>query len=165
MEDAIIFRGGAASRSGGASNTGASRRRFEMANKWLFKEEPTHYSFSDFSKDGKTVWEGVRNPVAQRNLRQVKKGDSVFYYHTGKEKAVVGVARAASDAYPDPKQKDGKSVVVDLVPVKALPQPVTLASIKALSGFKGFDLVRLPRLSVMPVTEGQWKKIESMAKK
>jgi predicted RNA-binding protein with PUA-like domain len=136
-----------------------------MANKWLFKEEPTHYSFSDFSKDGKTVWEGVRNPVAQRNLRQVKKGDSVFYYHTGKEKAVVGIARAASDAYPDPKQKDGSSVVVDLVPVKALPQPVTLASIKALAGFKSFDLVRLPRLSVMPVTDGQWRKIESMAKR
>ena len=136
-----------------------------MANKWLFKEEPTHYSFSEFRKDGKTVWEGVKNPVAQKHLRQVKKGDSVFYYHTGKEKAVVGIAKAASSAYPDPKKKDGKSVVVDLVPVKALAQPVTLASIKALARFKNFDLVRLPRLSVMPVTDGQWKKIESMAKK
>jgi predicted RNA-binding protein with PUA-like domain len=136
-----------------------------MANKWLFKEEPTHYSFSDFRKDGKAVWEGVKNPVAQKYLRQIKKGDRVFYYHTGKEKAVVGIARAASNAYLDPKKKDGKSVVVDLVPVKALPQPVTLASVKALASFKNFALVRLPRLSVMPVTEGQWKKIESMAKK
>ena len=136
-----------------------------MANNWLFKEEPTHYSFSDFRKDGKAVWEGVKNPVAQKYLRQVQKGDRVFYYHTGKEKAVVGIARAASNAYPDPKKKDGKSVVVDLVPVKALPQPATLASVKALASFKNFALVRLPRLSVMPVTEGQWKKIESMAKK
>ena len=136
-----------------------------MANKWLFKEEPTHYSFADFRKDGKTTWEGVKNPVAQKNLRQVKKGDTIFYYHTGKEKAVVGIAKAASSAYLDPKNQDGKVVVVDIVPVKALPQPVTLASIKALASFKNFDLVRLPRLSVMPVTDGQWKKIESMAKK
>jgi len=136
-----------------------------MANKWLFKEEPTHYSFADFRKDGKTTWEGVKNPVAQKNLRQVKKGDTIFYYHTGKEKAVVGIAKAASSAYLDPKNKDGKAVVVDIVPVKALPQPVTLAAIKALASFKDFDLVRLPRLSVMPVTDGQWKKIESMAKK
>ena len=136
-----------------------------MANKWLFKEEPTHYSFADFRKDGKTTWEGVKNPVAQKNLRQVKKGDTIFYYHTGKEKAVVGIAKAASSAYLDPKNQDGKAVVVDIVPVKALPQPVTLASIKALASFKNFDLVRLPRLSVMPVTDGQWKKIESMAKK
>ena len=130
-----------------------------MANKWLFKEEPTHYSFADFRKDGKTTWEGVKNPVAQKNLRQVKKGDTIFYYHTGKEKAVVGIAKAASSAYLDPKNQDGKAVVVDIVPVKALPQPVTLASIKALASFKNFDLVRLPRLSVMPVTDGQWKKI------
>ncbi len=136
-----------------------------MANRWLFKEEPTHYNFSEFRKDGKTVWEGVKNPVAQKYLRQVKKGDRIFYYHTGKEKAVVGIARATSNAYLDPKKKDGKMVVVDLAPVRALPQPVTLASIKALAKFKGFALVRLPRLSVMPVTEGQWKAIESMAKK
>jgi predicted RNA-binding protein with PUA-like domain len=137
-----------------------------MANKWLFKEEPTHYSFSELRKDGKAVWEGVKNPVAQKHLRQVKKGDRIFYYHTGKEKAVVGIARAISSAYLDPKKKDGKTVVVDLAPVKALRQPVTLASIKArASKFKGFALVRLPRLSVMPVSDGQWKEIESMAKK
>ena len=104
-----------------------------MPNKWLFKEEPTHYNFSEFRKDGKTVWEGVKNPFAQKYLRQVKKGDRVFYYHTGKEKAVVGTARATSNAYLDPKKKDGKTVVVDLAPVKALPEPVTLASIKALA--------------------------------
>ena len=136
-----------------------------MANRWLFKEEPTHYSFSQFREDGKTVWEGVKNPLAQKYLRQIRKGDHVFYYHTGKEKAVVGIARASSDAYPDPKKKDGKTVVIDLEPIRALPQPVTLASIKARAQFKDFALVRLPRLSVMPVTDGQWKEIESMATK
>ena len=136
-----------------------------MANKWLFKEEPTHYNFSEFLKDGKTVWEGVKNPFAQKYLGQVRKGDWIFYYHTGKEKAVVGIARATSNAYLDPKKNDGKSVVVNMAPVKALPKPVTLASVKALAKFKGFALVRLPRLSVMPVTEGQWKAIESMANK
>jgi predicted RNA-binding protein with PUA-like domain len=131
-------------------------------NNWLFKEEPTHYSFAELQKDGRTVWAGVRNPLAQKHLRSVRKGDRIFYYHTGGEKAVVGLARAASDAYPDP---DAESlVVVDVVPEKALPRPVTLSEIKASNRFATFALVRVPRLSVMPVTDEEWKAIEAMAK-
>ena len=136
---------------------------YTRAMNWLFKEEPTHYSYDEFTKDKKTVWSGVKNPVAQRNLRSVKKGDSVFYYHTGDEKAVVGIAKAAGDAYPDPNDKTGKSHVVDIVPVKKLSRPVTLKEIKADPFFKDFDLVRISRLSVMPVTDAQWARIEKLA--
>lgn len=125
--------------------------------RWLVKEEPANYPFSQFVKDGKTVWSGVRNPVAQRNLRAMKPGDEVFYYHTGKEKAVVGTAKVSSAPRPDPNDKDGKLYVVDLVPGKSLKQPVTLAAVKAVKDFADFPLVRLPRLSVMPVTDEQWQ--------
>jgi predicted RNA-binding protein with PUA-like domain len=128
--------------------------------KWLVKEEPTHYPFAQFVKDGTTVWSGVKNPVAQKNLRAMKPGDKVFYYHTGNEKAIVGTAKVASAPRPDPKDKDGKLYVVDLVPDKPLKQPVTLAAVKAVKGFVDFPLVRLPRLSVMPVTDEQWAWIE-----
>jgi predicted RNA-binding protein with PUA-like domain len=131
---------------------------------WLFKEEPSSYSFSDLVKDGSTVWAGVKNPLAQKHLRGVKKGDRIFYYHTGNEKAVVGVATAAGDAYPDPKDKSGKSYVVDVVPDRALNAPVTLAAIKADASFASFPLTRLPRLSVMPVSDREWKQIEKMSK-
>lgn len=131
---------------------------------WLFKEEPTHYSWDDFVKDGKTVWSGVKNPMAQRNLRGVRKGDSVFYYHTGNEKSVVGIAKAAGDAYPDPKDASGKLYAVDVVPVRKLKRPVTLKEIKADKRFADFALVRISRLSVMPVTEKQWGWIEAMSK-
>jgi predicted RNA-binding protein with PUA-like domain len=131
---------------------------------WLFKEEPSSYSFAQFSKDGSTVWAGVKNPLAQKHLRSVRKGDQVFYYHTGNEKAVVGVARATSDAYPDPNDKSGKLFVVDIAPVRALGQPVSLAAIKASKAFAAFPLTRLPRLSVMPVSDAEWKEIEKMSK-
>jgi predicted RNA-binding protein with PUA-like domain len=131
---------------------------------WLFKEEPSSYSFAQFTKDGGTVWAGVRNPLAQKHLRSVKKGDRVFYYHTGNEKAVVGVARAAGDAYPDPKDASGKAYVVDVTPVQPLGRPVTLAEIKASKSFASFPLTRLPRLSVMPVTDAEWKQIEKMSR-
>ena len=129
---------------------------------WLFKEEPSNYSYDAFAKDGKTVWSGVKNPVAQRNLRSVRKGDLVFYYHTGDQKSVVGIAKAAGDAYPDPKDTTGKAHVVDIVPVKKLKRPVTLKEIKADPFFGDFALVRISRLSVMPVTAAQWKKIETL---
>jgi predicted RNA-binding protein with PUA-like domain len=129
---------------------------------WLFKEEPANYSFDAFVKDKKTVWSGVRNPVAQKNLHAVKKGDRIFYYHTGKEKSVVGIAKALGDAYPDPNDATGKAAVVDIGPVKKLARPVTLAEIKADPAFKTFALVRISRLSVMPVTDGEWKRIESL---
>ena len=131
---------------------------------WLFKEEPSSYSFEQLSKDGGTSWVGVKNPLAQKHLRGVKKGDRIFYYHTGNEKAVVGVARATSDAYPDAKDKSGKLSVVDVAPVQPLKRPVTLAEIKASKAFTTFPLTRLPRLSVMPVTEAEWSEIERMAR-
>jgi predicted RNA-binding protein with PUA-like domain len=130
---------------------------------WLFKEEPSSYSFEQFTKDGGTSWSGVKNPLAQKHLRSLRKGDRVFYYHTGGEKAVVGIARATSDAYPDPQDTGGKAVVVDVAPVRALERPVTLAEIKASRAFDAFPLTRLPRLSVMPVTDAEWKEIERMS--
>jgi predicted RNA-binding protein with PUA-like domain len=131
---------------------------------WLFKEEPTHYSYDDLARDGKTSWTGVRNPLAQKHLRAVKKGDRIFFYHTGGEKAVVGVARAAGAAYPDPADKEGKLYAVDVEPVTKLSQPVTLAAIKADKAFANLPLVRMPRLSVMPVTDEEWKRIEGMSR-
>ena len=132
--------------------------------KWLFKEEPTHYGYDEFVKDKRAVWEGVKNPVAQRNLRGVKKGDSVYYYHTGKEKAVIGIAKAVTNAYPDPKDEAGKLYVVDIVPQKKLKRPVTLKEIKASRAFASFVLTRVPRLSVMPVNDKEWKEIERLSK-
>ena len=130
---------------------------------WLFKEEPSNYSFAAFTKDKKTVWSGVKNPLAQKHLHAVRKGDRVFYYHTGDEKSVVGIAKALADARPDPDDKAGKAAVVDIGPVRALAKPVTLAAIKADPFFKDFLLVRMSRLSVMPVTDEQWDRIESMS--
>ena len=130
---------------------------------WLFKEEPTHYSFDELVKDRKTVWSGVKNPLAQKHLRAVKKGDAIFYYHTGNEKSVVGIARAMRDAYPDPKDTSGKAHVVDVAPVKKLARPVTLAEIKGAPAFKDFALVRISRLSVMPVSPAEWRRIETLA--
>jgi predicted RNA-binding protein with PUA-like domain len=132
--------------------------------KWLVKEEPEHYSFDAFVADGSTVWSGVRNPLAQRHLREMKQGDRVFYYHTGKEKAIVGTAKVTRTAYPDPNDRSGKLSVVELEAAKKLPRPVTLAEIKASGKFADFPLVRMPRLSVMPVTETQWAAIEAMAR-
>ncbi len=130
---------------------------------FLFKEEPTHYSFDDLVRDGKTSWTGVKNPLAQKHLRSVKKGDRIFYYHTGGEKSVVAIAKAAGDAYADPKDKSGKLYAVEVVPVKKLKRPVTLAEIKARPVFKDFPLVRISRLSVMPVSDKEWAQIERMA--
>ena len=132
--------------------------------KWLVKEEPANYPYAQFLKDGKTVWSGVRNPLAQKNLRSMKTGDRVFYYHTGNEKAIVGTAKVAGEPKPDPADKSGKLYVVDMVPDQALARPVTLAAVKAVKSFATFPLVRLPRLSVMPVTDEQWDAIEKMAK-
>lgn len=131
---------------------------------WLFKEEPTSYSYDALVKDGKATWSGVKNPLAQKHLRSVRKGDLVFYYHTGSEKAVVGIARAVTDAYPDPSDKTGKASVVDIVPEKKLTRPVTLAEIKADRAFATFPLTRLPRLSVMPVSEKEWAGILKKAR-
>lgn len=132
---------------------------------WLFKEEPTNYSYDDLARDGRTSWTGVRNPLAQKHLRSVAKGDRIFFYHTGNEKAVVGIAKAAAAAYVDPADKTGKLHAVDVLPVRKLPQPVTLASIKADKAFASFPLTRMPRLSVMPVSDAEWERIESMSRR
>lgn len=115
--------------------------------KWLFKTEPSDYSYERLLKDGRTTWTGVKNALALRHLRQVKKGDEIAIYHTGNVKAVVGVARAVADAKLD---------AVDIAPLKAV-APVPLAAVKADARFKDFTLVRMGRLSVMPVPEALWK--------
>jgi predicted RNA-binding protein with PUA-like domain len=130
---------------------------------WLVKEEPENYNFETLVKDGRTTWTGVKNPLAQKHLQAIKKGDQVFFYHTGKEKSVVGVGRALSDAYPDSKDKSGKLYAFDLGPVRRLKKPVTLASIKTSGKFETFALVRMSRLSVMPVTDAEWSAIEKMS--
>jgi predicted RNA-binding protein with PUA-like domain len=131
---------------------------------WLVKEEPTHYSFANLERDRNTSWTGVKNPLAQKHLRSMRKGDRIFYYHTGNEKAIVGIAKAAGDAYPDPSDPAGKLYAVDVVPVKKLPAPVTLAAVKADKWFASFPLVRMSRLSVMPVSDEEWDRIERMAR-
>ena len=132
---------------------------------WLFKEEPSSYSYDALVEDGRTSWSGVKNPLAQKYLRSVKKGDQIFYYHTGSEKAVVAMARAVSHAYPDPGDKTGKRFTVDVAPRKKLARPVTLVEIKATPAFASFLLTRLPRLSVMPVSDREWAAIERLSKK
>ena len=131
---------------------------------WLVKEEPEHYGFDQLVRDRKTVWAGVKNPLAQKHLRDIRRGDRIFYYHTGKEKAVVATAKAATDAYPDPSDASGKLSVVDIVPDEKLTRPVTLAEIKADKSFASFPLVRMSRLSVMPVTDSEWNRIENMSR-
>jgi len=129
---------------------------------WLLKTEPGTYSFSDLTREGRTCWDGVSNPVALGHLRTMKKGDEAFFYHTGAEKAIVGVARIVSDPYPDPRVDDPKRVVVDIAPVRPLDTPVSLAAVKADSRFKDFALVRIGRLSVMPVSPEQWQALLAM---
>jgi predicted RNA-binding protein with PUA-like domain len=129
---------------------------------WLFKEEPGSYSFDALQKDTRAVWSGVKNPLAQKYLHTVKRGDRILYYHTGDERAVVGIASAIGDAYPDPGDKTGKLAVVDIAPVRKLKRAVTLAEIKADGRFKDFPLVRIARLSVMPVSDKEWEAITAL---
>jgi predicted RNA-binding protein with PUA-like domain len=140
-----------------------SNRPHDMAN-WLFKEEPGHYSFADLERDGTTTWEGVTNNLARLNLRKVKKGDRIFFYHTGKEKAVVGEMRAEADAAPDPAGEDPRAVQVKVRALRRLPNPVSLACIKKDPLLANWELVRLSRLSVMPVSEQQWQRVEKLSR-
>ena len=126
------------------------------ANRWLLKTEPSTYSFADLVRDGRTTWDGVSNPVALKHLRTMRKGDEALIYHTGEEKAIVGVARIASEPYPDPRAGDPKLVVVELEPVRPLSKPIPLAAVKADRRFAQFELVRIPRLSVLPVPAALW---------
>jgi predicted RNA-binding protein with PUA-like domain len=131
--------------------------------KWLLKTEPGTYAFADLERDGHTRWDGVSNNLALKHLRSAHRGDRVLIYHTGDERAVVGTAEITADAYPDPKQKDPRLVVVDLKAGKRLPRPVSLSEIKQQSALKDFALVRMSRLSVMPVNDAQWNLIMELA--
>jgi len=130
---------------------------------WLFKEEPDHYSYADLERDRTTIWDGVDNNLARKNLRLVQKGDRVLFYQTGKEKAVVGEMLAASAPQADPNRDDPQAVVIKVKPVRRWLQPVTLATIKQDAALAGWDLVRLPRLSVVPVSADQWRRLEQLA--
>ena len=134
-----------------------------MPSGWLLKTEPSAYSWAALERDGRAVWDGVKNALALRHLAAVAKGDRVLVYHTGNEKAVVGIAAVLSAPYPDPKQKNARLLVIDIRPVQALRRPVPLAEMRANPKLKGFDLLRLPRLSVMPVSDPQWAAIMEMA--
>ncbi len=130
--------------------------------RWLFKEEPETYSFADLERDGSTTWTGVTNALAQKHLRTVKKGDLVFFYATGKLKSVVGVMEVAADPTPDPTDTTGKCVAVTVKPLRQLAAPVSLATIKADKAFSSWELVKQARLSVMPVPDDLWARIEAL---
>src|SRR6266404_4942005 len=134
-----------------------------MPNHWLLKTEPSTYSFADLEREKRAVWDGVANALALKHLRSMKRGDVTFIYHTGDEKQIVGIAEVISDPYPDPKENDPKLAVVDLKPHERLPRPVTLAEIKATRRFQDFELVRMGRLSVMPVSKSRWQELKKMA--
>ncbi|HEY0656415.1 MAG TPA: EVE domain-containing protein [Chryseosolibacter sp.] len=131
-------------------------------NYWLVKSEPFKYSWDQFVKDGKTFWDGVRNYGARNNLKAMKKGDQVLFYHSNEGLAIVGIAEVAKESYQDPTTMDPNWVVVDLKPVKTMPKPVTLAQIKAEPSLSDMDLVRLSRLSVGRVKEREYKKVLAM---
>ena len=133
-------------------------------NYWLVKQEPNSYSFDDFTKDGKTDWTGVRNYTARNNLKSMKKGDKVFYYHSNEGKEIVGLATVSKEHFPDATAKEGDWVAVELEAGKSLKNPVTLAAIKANSKLKDIALVRLSRLSVVPLTKDEFDEITNMSK-
>jgi predicted RNA-binding protein with PUA-like domain len=126
---------------------------------WLVKQEPEAYSWQTFLKEGRTAWTGVRNFQARRNLRTMKKGDLVMFYHSVSEKQIVGLARVEREYYPDPTATEGDWSAVDLVPIKALKKPVSLEAVKADKALKEMPLVRQSRLSVTPLTEAQFQRL------
>lgn len=130
---------------------------------WLLKTEPDCYNWEDLKRDKKTVWDGVANALALKHIRSMKKGDQAVIYHTGKERQAVGLATITSAPYPDPKEDDEKLAVVDIKVDKPLKQPVTLSDFKADPAFEGFDLIRISRLSVVPVPEKMWKHMLKLA--
>ena len=134
-----------------------------MPNLWLLKTEPSVYSYDDLVREGKTVWDGVSSNAALKNMREMKKGDPAIIYHSGDEKVVIGLATVSRDPYPDPKLKDPKLVVIELTPKKRLPRAVPLAEVKKQKALADFGLVRIPRLSVMPVTQEQWDILMKLA--
>lgn len=130
---------------------------------WLLKTEPGTYSYDDLARERRATWDGVTNTTAQKHMRTMKKGDSALIYHTGDARAVVGVAEIVSDSYPDPEADNARLVTFDLKPKKKLANPVTLDSIKTDKAFAGWDLLRIGRLSVVPVPKDMWKRIEQLS--
>jgi predicted RNA-binding protein with PUA-like domain len=137
-------------------------KKKSTAGGWLFKEEPSCYNYAQLEKDGSTIWAGVKNALARQYLRKIQIGDQVLYYSTGKDKAIVGEMRIVAGPTPDSKSDDPKSVVVTVAPVKRWEPPVTLAQIKADPFFADWELIRISRLSVMPVSAAQWQRLEKM---
>lgn len=127
-----------------------------MTNYWLVKQEPTSYSFDTLEKEITAVWDGVHNNLALKHINGMKKGDQAFFYHSGDEKQIVGILDIASDPYPNPKEKDKRFVVIDVKYKKRLKRPVTLSEIKKEKKFKNWELLRISRLSVMPVPKEIW---------
>lgn len=130
-----------------------------MPSHWILKTEPSTYAFDDLVRERTTRWDGVTNALALKHIRAMRPGDRVLIYHSGKEKAAVGTATVASEPYPDPTAKDEKIVVVDLEADERLARPVPLATIKRDAAFRDLALVRMPRLSVVPATAAQWRRI------
>ncbi len=133
-------------------------------NHWLVKQEPTTYSYDLLERDKKTTWDGVHNNLALKHMRLMKKGDMAFFYHTGDEKQVVGIIEIVTNSYPNPKEDDERFVVVDVKPVSRLKKPVTLDDIKKDKKFKDWELLRISRLSVMPVPKNLWDEIVKKSK-
>jgi len=134
-----------------------------MKSFWLVKQEPSSYSWSDFVVEAQTSWTGVRNYTARNNLRKMRIGDEVLFYHSGEEKAVVGIAKVMRTAYPDATAKEGDWSTVDLAPIKSLRWPVALREIKGNPRLKGIPLIRQSRLSVMPLAESEFREIVKMS--
>ncbi len=130
---------------------------------WLLKSEPQEYSYTDLEREGRAVWNGVKNPLALKYLRTMEPADQALIYHTGKERQVVGIAEIVSLPYHDPRLDDPKLVVVDIQPVRSLSLPVTLVQLKQSGNFTDFDLIRIPRLSIVPVTAEYWQRILQLA--
>lgn len=131
-------------------------------NYWLVKSDPETFGWNELTRDGKACWDGVRNPVARNNLKAMRKGDLALFYHSGKVKAVMGIAKVIGESYPDPTTKDSRWLAVDLAPVEALQTPVTLAQVKAEKSLRHIALVRQARLSVMPLDKDAYDKILSL---
>ena len=135
-----------------------------MPNRWLFKTKPEDYSYDDLERDQRVMWSGVRNSVTLKNLREVRLGDQILIYHEGDENAVVGMAEAVTDAYPDPIEDDASVVVVEIKPKRKFAEPVLLAEIRASRALGDFDPARLPLLSVMPVSNAEWAAIQGLSR-
>jgi predicted RNA-binding protein with PUA-like domain len=131
---------------------------------WLCKQEPDSYSYNDLVRDGRTVWDGVGNALARKHLRQMQPGDRVLFYATGKVKAIVGEMRVVEAAMPNPQDDDPDAIVIVVEPVRTFARPVSLAQIKDEPALAEWELVRMPRLSVMPVSQAQWRRVEELGR-